>query len=88
MYNTNLTAVEISQSAELLLSWAVSSMLSAFDSRRDNSTAKNQIEVHTSNLTSSLRGLSQGDKKLSVEFAFEENISLRISYEIGHSRIF
>ena len=51
-----------------------------FDPRMDNSTASNQIEVLTSNLTSSLRGLSQGDKKLSVEFAFEENISHRFFF--------
>ena len=51
-------------------------MSSAFDPRMVNSTARSQVEVHTSDLTSSLRGLSQGDKKLSVEFAFKENISL------------
>ena len=34
---------------------------------------------HTWNLTSSLQGLSHGVKRLSVEVAFEENISLRFS---------
>ena len=38
-------------------------MLSAFDPRMDNSTARNQIKVHASNLTSSIPGLNQGEKK-------------------------
>ena len=75
-------------------------MSSAFDPRMVNSTARSQVEVHTSDLTSSLRGLSQGDKKLSVEFAFKENISLDFfsmknklcglqekSYSVSQSRI-